>query len=60
MYQLWVLRAPDNGDLTPAGHKMSEFLMEPSMAKMLITSIDYKCSSEMLTIVLMLSVPSVF
>lgn len=34
--------------------------MEPSMAKMLITSVEYKCSAEMLTIVSMLSVPSVF
>jgi pre-mRNA-splicing factor ATP-dependent RNA helicase DHX38/PRP16 len=61
MYQLWVLGALDNvGDLTLIGRKMSEFPMEPSMAKMLITSVDYKCSSEMLTIVSMLSVPSVF
>ncbi|KAH8101627.1 P-loop containing nucleoside triphosphate hydrolase protein [Cristinia sonorae] len=61
MYQLWVLGALDNvGDLTPVGRKMSEFPMEPSMAKMLIASVEYKCSSEMLTIVSMLSVPSVF
>lgn len=61
MYQLWVLGALDNvGDLTPAGRKMNEFPMEPSMAKMLITSVEYKCSAEMLTIVSMLSVPSVF
>ncbi|PCH33035.1 pre-mRNA splicing factor [Wolfiporia cocos MD-104 SS10] len=61
MYQLWVLGALDNvGDLTPIGRKMSEFPMEPSMAKMLIVSVDYKCSAEMLTIVSMLSVPSVF
>ncbi|CAE6478603.1 unnamed protein product, partial [Rhizoctonia solani] len=61
MYQLWVLGALDNvGDLTPTGRKMSEFPMEPSMAKMLITSVEYKCSAEMLTIVSMLSVPSVF
>ncbi|KAI6128698.1 P-loop containing nucleoside triphosphate hydrolase protein [Pisolithus croceorrhizus] len=61
MYQLWVLGALDNvGDLTPIGRKMSEFPMEPSMAKMLIASVDYKCSAEMLTIVSMLSVPSVF
>ncbi|KIY61252.1 P-loop containing nucleoside triphosphate hydrolase protein [Cylindrobasidium torrendii FP15055 ss-10] len=54
MYQLWVLGAPDNvGDLTQTGRKMSEFPMEPSMAKMLI-------ASEMLTIVSMLSVPSIF
>jgi len=61
MYQLWVLGALDNvGDLTPAGRKMNEFPMEPSMAKILITSVEYKCSAEMLTIVSMLSVPSVF
>lgn len=61
MYQLWVLGALDNvGDLTPIGRKMSEFPMEPSMAKMLIVSVQYKCSAEMLTIVSMLSVPSVF
>ncbi|KAI0327247.1 P-loop containing nucleoside triphosphate hydrolase protein [Cubamyces sp. BRFM 1775] len=61
MYQLWVLGALDNvGDLTPIGRKMSEFPMEPSMAKMLIQSVEYKCSAEMLTIVSMLSVPSVF
>ncbi|KAJ8481703.1 hypothetical protein ONZ45_g15218 [Pleurotus djamor] len=61
MYQLWVLGALDNvGDLTPVGRKMSEFPMEPSMAKMLIASVDYKCSAEMLTVVSMLSVPSVF
>ncbi|KAI0808938.1 pre-mRNA splicing factor [Irpex lacteus] len=61
MYQLWVLGALDNvGNLTPVGRKMSEFPMEPSMAKMLIASVEYKCSSEMLTIVSMLSVPSVF
>jgi pre-mRNA-splicing factor ATP-dependent RNA helicase DHX38/PRP16 len=53
--------ALDNvGDLTPVGCKMSEFPMEPSMAKMLIASVDYKCSVEMLTIVSILSVPSVF
>ncbi|KAG8761183.1 DEAH-box RNA helicase prp16 [Serendipita sp. 396] len=61
MYQLWVLGALDNvGDLTPAGKKMNEFPMEPSMAKMLIVSVEYRCSAEMLTIVSMLSVPSVF
>ena len=61
MNQLWVLGALDNvGDLTPVGRKMNEFPMEPSMAKMLIASVEYKCSAEMLTIVSMLSVPSVF
>ncbi len=61
MYQLWVLGALDNvGDLTPQGKQMSVFPMEPSLSKMLIVSVEYKCSAEMLTIVSMLSVPSVF
>ncbi|KAH9817346.1 P-loop containing nucleoside triphosphate hydrolase protein [Melampsora americana] len=61
MYQLWTLGALDNvGELTVSGRKMSEFPMEPSLAKMLLTSVEYNCSAEMLTIVSMLSVPSVF
>lgn len=61
MYQLWVLGALNNvGDLTPLGRKMSQFPMEPSLSKILIASVDYGCSTEVLTIVSMLSVPSVF
>ncbi|TKY89108.1 hypothetical protein EX895_001639 [Sporisorium graminicola] len=61
MYQLWVLGALNNvGELTPLGKKMGDFPMEPSLSKMLITSVEYACSVEMLTIVSMLSVPSVF
>ncbi|SJX64431.1 probable PRP16-RNA-dependent ATPase [Sporisorium reilianum f. sp. reilianum] len=61
MYQLWVLGALNNvGELTPLGKKMADFPMEPSLSKMLITSVEYACSVEMLTIVSMLSVPSVF
>ena len=36
------------------------FPMDPNLSKMLVSSVDYACSSEMLTIVSMLSVPSVF
>ena len=61
MYQLWVLGALDNlGDLTPAGRKMNKFPMEPSMAKMFMISVEYNCSAGRLTMVSMLSVPSVF
>lgn len=62
MYQLWVLGALDNvGDLTKVGKRMSEFPMEPSLSKILIASAtDYGCSAEVLSIVAMLSVPSVF
>jgi pre-mRNA-splicing factor ATP-dependent RNA helicase DHX38/PRP16 len=61
LFDLWALGALDNiGDLTPIGSKMTAFPMDPSLAKLLITSEDYGCSEEMLTIVSMLSVPSVF
>ncbi|KAK0519873.1 Pre-mRNA-splicing factor ATP-dependent RNA helicase PRP16 [Tilletia horrida] len=61
MYQLWVLGALDNvGNLTTLGKKMSDFPMEPSLSKILIGSVDSGCSSEMLTIVSMLSIPTVF
>ncbi|PKI84174.1 RNA helicase [Malassezia vespertilionis] len=61
MYQLWVLGALDNlGNLTQLGKRMSEFPMEPSLAKILIMSVEYGCSEEMATIVSMLSVPNVF
>jgi pre-mRNA-splicing factor ATP-dependent RNA helicase DHX38/PRP16 len=63
MYQLWIHgvqnRVLDNvGDLIPVGRKKSEFPMDLSMANLLIASVE--CTAEMLTIVSMLSVPSVF
>ena len=39
---------------------MADFPIDPPMAKMLIASVDYGCSEEMLTIVAMLSVQNVF
>ncbi len=39
---------------------MADFPMEPQLAKVLIASVEFKCSDEILTIVAMLSVPSVF
>jgi pre-mRNA-splicing factor ATP-dependent RNA helicase DHX38/PRP16 len=62
LFDLWALGAVDHvGDLTTIGRLMTAFPMDPSLAKMLITSTtDYACSEEMLTIVSMLSVPSVF
>lgn len=61
MYQLWILGALDNsGGLTPLGAKMAEFPLDPSLSKILITATDYHCTEEALTIVSMLSVPSIF
>ncbi|CEP11000.1 hypothetical protein [Parasitella parasitica] len=61
MYQLWIINAFDNtGELTDAGKKMNEFPLDPSLAKMLIAAEEQGCTAEVLTIVSMLSVPSVF
>jgi pre-mRNA-splicing factor ATP-dependent RNA helicase DHX38/PRP16 len=61
MYQLWVLGALDNtGGLTPLGRKMVEFPLDPPLAKMLLVGAEMGCAAEVLTIVSMLSVPSVF
>jgi len=61
LFDLWALGAIDNiGDLTPLGRKMTAFPMDPSLAKLIITSVEYECSEEMLTIVSMLSVPNPF
>jgi pre-mRNA-splicing factor ATP-dependent RNA helicase DHX38/PRP16 len=62
LFDLWALGAVDHvGELTTIGRTMTAFPMDPSLAKMLITSsTEYGCSEEMLTIVSMLSVPSVF
>lgn len=61
LFDLWALGALDNlGELTDLGAKMNAFPMDPSLAKLLITSEEYGCSEEMVTIVSMLSVPNVF
>ncbi|KAL1199104.1 Pre-mRNA-splicing factor ATP-dependent RNA helicase DEAH7 [Cardamine amara subsp. amara] len=61
MYQLWVLGALSNvGGLTDLGWKMVEFPLDPPLAKMLLMGERLDCINEVLTIVSMLSVPSVF
>ena len=61
MYQLWILGALDNvGNLTPMGRNMAEFPLDPAMCKMLLVSTEMGCSDEVLIIVSMLSVPSIF
>jgi len=61
MYQLWTLGALDNtGKLVDMGRKMVEFPLDPALSKMLIASVDMGCSTEILTIVSMLSVPALF
>lgn len=59
--ELYALSAlDDEGLLTRLGRKMADFPMEPALAKVLIASVESGCSEEMLSIVAMLSVQSVF
>ncbi|CAI5441381.1 unnamed protein product [Caenorhabditis angaria] len=58
---LHTLSALDNdGLLTRLGRRMAEFPLEPSLAKLLIMSVDLGCSDEVLTIVAMLNVQNIF
>eukprot|EP00455_Lapot_gusevi_P031023 TRINITY_DN3348_c0_g1_i3.p1 TRINITY_DN3348_c0_g1~~TRINITY_DN3348_c0_g1_i3.p1 ORF type:complete len:699 (-),score=169.43 TRINITY_DN3348_c0_g1_i3:34-2130(-) len=50
----------DDGNLTELGSLMSEFPLDPQLAKLLLESPKHSCSNEMLSIVAMLSVPQVF
>uniref|UniRef100_A0A1L8DH54 RNA helicase n=1 Tax=Nyssomyia neivai TaxID=330878 RepID=A0A1L8DH54_9DIPT len=61
LYQLWILGALDHtGGLTPLGRQMAEFPLDPPQCQMLIVSCQMECSAEVLIIVSMLSVPSIF
>ncbi|UYV80077.1 DHX15 [Cordylochernes scorpioides] len=50
----------DSGELTDLGGMMAEFPLDPQLAKMLITSCNFNCSNEILSITAMLSVPQCF
>ncbi|XP_062863970.1 putative pre-mRNA-splicing factor ATP-dependent RNA helicase DHX32 [Trichomycterus rosablanca] len=59
--ELDYLAALDNdGNLSEIGIIMSEFPMEPQMAKTLLASCEFDCVSEVLTIAAMLTAPSCF
>ncbi|KAJ2157983.1 DEAH-box ATP-dependent RNA helicase prp43 [Coemansia sp. RSA 552] len=50
----------DDANLTEVGHIISEFPIDPQLAKMIITAAKYGCTNEALSIAAMLSVPNVF
>ncbi|KAJ1434750.1 P-loop containing nucleoside triphosphate hydrolase protein [Ochromonadaceae sp. CCMP2298] len=55
--QLYALGAlNDRGELTKMGRRMAEFPVDPMMSKVLIASEKFGCSSEILTIVAMMSI----
>jgi pre-mRNA-splicing factor ATP-dependent RNA helicase DHX15/PRP43 len=45
----------DDGNMTPLGSIMADFPVDPQLAKMLITSPQYGCSNEIMTIVSLLN-----
>ena len=61
MERLYILDClDDDGLLTPLGRKMAEFPLNPQLAKALLTSEELGCSSEVLTVVSMLSAENVY
>lgn len=51
MFQLWTLGALENtGSLTTMGRQMVEFPVDPALSKMLIASVEMKCSADILII----------
>ncbi|UXI19927.1 transmembrane protein [Sarcoptes scabiei] len=50
----------DEGEMTDIGSIMAEFPLDPQLSKMLISSCDFNCSNEILSITSMLSVPLCF
>lgn len=63
LYDLWSFGALDNlGNLTTLGRNMAQFPMEPVLSKLILLACQpqFHCSHEVVTIVSMLSIPSVF
>ncbi|CAG8510488.1 9023_t:CDS:10 [Cetraspora pellucida] len=59
--QLFILKALNNhGKITDLGRKMSEFPLEPAYARVLIMSEQMSCTREVINIVSILSVDSIF
>ncbi|EEH49466.1 pre-mRNA-splicing factor ATP-dependent RNA helicase PRP43 [Paracoccidioides brasiliensis Pb18] len=50
----------DDGNLTPLGRLASEFPLDPALAVMLISSPEFYCSNEILSITSLLSVQQIF
>ncbi|GJD06313.1 Pre-mRNA-splicing factor ATP-dependent RNA helicase PRP16 [Galdieria sulphuraria] len=61
MLGLWFLGALDGGGrLTDLGKRMSSFPLDPPLSAMILAGERFGCSDEVVTIVSMLSVPSIF
>lgn len=61
LQQLWIHKAlDDHGKLTELGHRLVDFPLDTSMAKMLLVAQQLDCTEEILTVVAMLSVQPIF
>lgn len=59
--ELYALGAiDDKGDLSDLGKQMAEFPLDPTYSKVLIQSKEYGCSLEVIAIISLLSVDSIF
>ncbi|ORZ08978.1 P-loop containing nucleoside triphosphate hydrolase protein [Absidia repens] len=59
--ELYALGAiDDKGNLSELGKKMAEFPLDPTFSKVIIQSAEYGCSLEVISIVSLLSVDSIF
>lgn len=57
--QLFLLNAVDSsGTLTEVGRKLAQFPLDPAYAACLLTSVDLKCTKDMVALVAMLSAES--
>lgn len=50
----------DEGELTDLGYQMSELPLDPQLAKMILVSPEFGCSSDIVSIVACMSVPQIF
>ncbi|CAO3645325.1 unnamed protein product [Cunninghamella blakesleeana] len=59
--ELYALNAiDDQGHLSTLGRRMAEFPLDPSFSKVIIQSHEYSCTNEIIAIVSLLSVESIF
>lgn len=59
--ELYALEALDDiGELSSIGKQMAEFPLDPTYAKLLISSVKYMCPLAMIDIISMLSIDSPF
>eukprot|EP01063_Lacrimia_lanifica_P021372 TRINITY_DN2868_c0_g1_i1.p1 TRINITY_DN2868_c0_g1~~TRINITY_DN2868_c0_g1_i1.p1 ORF type:complete len:1164 (+),score=463.84 TRINITY_DN2868_c0_g1_i1:59-3550(+) len=61
MSNLYALGAlDDEGLLTKLGRRMAEFPLEPPLSKVLITAVDFGCANDVITIIAMITVQSIY